>query len=684
MDLSLIMKQIKHSRYIRFVRVCLLFLAFLACANALSSCSRISDSFTRARTRYDCRNANERTDFYRTINREWLIEHSVPPDGYSMYSSFVELDEQNDRRLVDLFDELADDTRDASSPYASLIALYRAARDLPESGPSDLAKLKPILQRYEEAASIADLLEADLAFHDDTGCTNLLLFDIWRNEDGTAILNHCGPTPDQRDVYTSKRKGRAYIDYLKTLFILTGLDKDESLRRAKAVYGYERELNSRSLSGQASIDPKNARTYPFYLFRTYYPMVDFPAFFRRMGLDTPEFVLNFQQGILEYAAASFQERNLETLSLYAQARVLKTFGRYCSFACVRADDALYTKLYGARSILDDGYYRKRLALMAVKNFFPQEVGRLFAERFCSGEVKADVTAIVQDVIGVYKKRISESDWLEPYTRDRAIAKLDAMRINVAYPDEWAPPLLLVPEGTSLADDALLEGVITVSKSRRTEDVRAYGQKINEKEWRSPIYIANAFYNPRMNEVYIPAGILQSPFYEAGADDAANLGGIGCVIAHEVSHAFDNNGSQFDSAGDVRQWWTLADHTRFKERCDKVAAFFDGAPVSPGVVNKGALTVSENLADLLGVECALNVLARTGTSDYRPFFTSFATVFRTSMTSNALKYLSEYDVHSIGPARVNRTLSNFSEFRETFGVSPGDALFVADEDQIKIW
>lgn len=680
------MQKNTNNRYTRpgFSRTCFFLLAVLAYGCVFSSCSRISEFLAPARIRFECRNADERTDFYRAINREWLIDHAVLPDGCAVYSSFTGLDEQNDRRLVELFDELSNDSRDASSPYASPISVYIAACGLPESGSSDLTKLNPFLKRYEDATSISELLEADLAFHDDTGCTSLLVFDILRNEDGTAMLNHYGPMPDQHDVYSSKKKSRAYIDYLKTLFILTGFDKDESLRRAKVVYAYERELNSRAMNGQALIDPRNTRTYPFYLFRTYYPMVDFPSFFDRMGLGTPEYVLNFQQGILEWAAASFQESNLETLSLYAQARVLKTFGRYCSFACVRAEDALFTNLVGIRSNLDDNYYRKRLALMLVKQYFPQEVGRLFSERFCSGEVRADVTAIVQDIIGEYKERIVTSDWLEPYTRERAIEKLDAIRVNVAYPDEWPLPLQLVPQGTALADDDLLECVIIVSKSRRTEDVRTFGQKINVNQWQSPIFAANAFYNSGLNGVYLPAGILQSPFYEAGADAAVNLGGIGCVIAHEISHAFDNNGAQFDSRGRVRQWWTLGDHARFKERCDKVAAFFDGVPVSPGIANKGALTVSENLADLLGVECALKVLANKGASDYRPFFTSFATVHRISASPGVLKYLSENDVHSIGPVRVNRTLSVFSEFRDTYGISPGDKLFVADGDQVRIW
>lgn len=665
-------------------RVILVVCVASAVVGMFSSCRPVSERIARVRVELSCRNATERSDFYRFVNREWLVEHAVIPDGYVMVTSFSEVQRQNDARLIELFDDLSRDSQSVPAEYAPLISMYRSACGLPETGGSDLAALKPFLRRYEDATSIAELVEADLAFHDDTGMSNLLQFEVFTNDDGTAVLYHMGPMPDPRNVYSSKGNAASYASYLARLFFLAGYDKTESARRSKLVIAYERELNARALGGQALIDPANARTYPYYLFRTYYPMVDLSALFQRMGLSTPDAVLNSQQGILERAAESFKESNLETLSAYAQARVLKTLGKYCSFECARAEDNLFTDVTGTRSAIDDAHYRKLLALGIVKELFPRELGYVFSDRFCSAKVKSDVAAIVRDVIRVYKDRLMDSDWLEPYTRERAIEKLDAIRVNVAYPDEWAPSAFDSPGAPTLRDDALLENWVSVCKLRRDEAVRAYAKKRDRKEWACRVYDANAFYSFSLNEVFLPAGILQPPFYDANSAYAANLGGIGVVIAHEISHAFDNNGAQFDSRGAPRKWWTLADYTRFKERCDKVAVFFDGIPVSPGVSNKGALTVSENVADLLGVECALELLREKGDPDYRPFFTSFATSFRSSMTDRIAAYCAANDVHSLGPVRVNRTLSAFKEFRETFGITPDDALYVADGEQVRIW
>ena len=211
-----------------------------------------------------------------------------------------------------------------------------------------------------------------------------------------------------------------------------------------------------------------------------------------------------------------------------------------------------------------------------------------------------------------------------------------------------------------------------------------GKKRDGKQWQVPVYTANAFNTPGLNEIVIPAGILQPPFYDPARSESANLGGIGVVIAHEISHAFDSNGAKYDERGNVRNWWSKDDAARFAERCARIRTFYDGYAIAPGVKSSGTLTLSENVADLAGLDCALAMLAKTDQPDYRAFFLAFASNFRQIMTKQELVWLATRDVHSVGVVRVNRAVANRSEFRKAFGVMPGDAMYVKPETCVTVW
>ena len=259
-----------------------------------------------------------------------------------------------------------------------------------------------------------------------------------------------------------------------------------------------------------------------------------------------------------------------------------------------------------------------------------------------------------------------------------------MKLKVGYPEAWADTLDKTDIRSSKNGGSYFKNMCEINKAMAEENRNNQQKPVDKSRWHMAAYEVNAYYDFTLNEIVFPAGILQAPFYSLDAPLAKNLGEIGVVIAHEISHAFDNSGSKFDENGNAKNWWTKEDSIKFEERCKKIIAFYDGIEIIPGVMNNGKLTLGENIADLEGVGCALELLSQSKNPDYQTFFKAYADSWRGVYTDEFLEYISKADVHSNNKVRVNQTVMNFEEFYKAFGITEGDKMYVAPENRVSLW
>lgn len=292
--------------------------------------------------------------------------------------------------------------------------------------------------------------------------------------------------------------------------------------------------------------------------------------------------------------------------------------------------------------------------------------------------------MVDNLITTYEKRIKALDWMSETTKAKAIKKLDTMIVKIGYPEKWDTTLDKVAIKTYDDGGSLFSNTFAVSTAYINNLKAELGKSVDRTKWATSVYTVNAYYNPLNNEIMFPAGILQAPFYDINAKAEENLGGIGMVIGHEISHAFDNNGSAFDENGNAKNWWTDEDFKKFKEKNQDLINFYNGIEVIPGILNDGLLTLSENVADLGGMAASLQVVSEMSNPDYKAYFENNAEIWKFTTTKEISAYLSTNDVHSANKIRANRTITNFLEFYETYGIKPGDGMYVAPEDRVSIW
>ena len=338
--------------------------------------------------------------------------------------------------------------------------------------------------------------------------------------------------------------------------------------------------------------------------------------------------------------------------------------------------------------------REERALQTLNCTIGEALGKLYVDKKFPPEAKERAEEMIQNVIKAFENRITALDWMDEATKQKAIEKLRATKIKIAYPDKWKDYSKL--EIASVDDGGTyLQNMLNTSAWNYQKDLDKLGKEVDKSEWFMAPQIVNAYFNPSYNEIVFPAAILQPPFYNYKADDAVNYGGIGAVIGHEISHSFDDQGAKFDANGNLNNWWTDEDLEKFQELGGKLAAQFDAIEVLPDVNINGKFTLGENIGDLAGVNAAYDALQLSFEKNGKPeaidgftaeqrFFMSWATVWRTKMLDEALKNRIKTDPHSPGMNRAVQPLKNIDAFYDAFDIKEGDAMYLPPAERVKIW
>ena len=403
--------------------------------------------------------------------------------------------------------------------------------------------------------------------------------------------------------------------------------------------------------------------------------LDIAAIIKQLVGEEPEKIIVTEPEYFKALNKILQD-NFELFKNWALIRVIRENASYLDDEMREINGRYGRALSGSKKPVS----QRKFAFYLARDMFSQVAGDYYGKKYFGPQAKADVHHMVEQMIKVYKGRLTNNQWLSKDTRDKAILKLDKLGIQVGYPDK-IPALydqFKVDEEESLIAN-LNQLIVTANK----ELFSRWNTPVDRMRWEMSAATVNAYYHPFKNIIVFPAAILQAPFYSLKQSSSQNYGGIGAVIAHEISHAFDNNGSLFDEFGNLNNWWTDEDSAHFKQLAQKMIDEFDGIPFAGQKVN-GKLTVSENIADAGGLSCALEAAKTEADFNAQEFFINWATIWRMKATEQYMQLLLSIDVHAPQKLRANIQAENLDDFYTAFDIKPGDEMYRAPEDRVHIW
>ena len=494
---------------------------------------------------------------------------------------------------------------------------------------------------------------------------------------------------DQDD--KSKENRANYIAYITKILQYIGVSEaDAAAVKANRILEMETTLASPRLTKVERRDIRNLNNpMPVSALSAMTPTVNWEKFIKDSGVKTRlDTVIVTQPKYMAALNDFFKTTSVEDLKTLMTWSTLNGSAGYLTTTLEKERWEFYSKKLRGQMAMRPADER---ALGTVNNTVGEAIGQLYVEAKFPPEAKEKAKNMIANVIEAFQARIEKLDWMSPETKLKAIEKLDKFTVKIAYPDEWKDYSdLEIKEGNSYA-----ENMLAVSKWSMEENISEIGQPVDKKEWGMSPQTVNAYFNPLNNEIVFPAAILQPPFYNYLADDAVNYGGIGAVIGHEISHAFDDSGARFDANGNVNNWWTDADLEEFEKRGKLLAEQYSAIEVLDSVHINGAFTLGENIGDLGGVLGAYDGLQLHFEKNGRPenidgftpeqrFFMSWATVWRTLIREDALRTQIKTDPHSPGTTRAIQPLKNVDAFYEAFDIQEGDGMYLKPEERVRIW
>ncbi len=640
-------------------------------------------------------------DFYEFTNGGWLSKTEIPADRGG-WGAGAALGDATNARIIALLESMAKNKRLKTPAEKIAIDFYGAYMDEAGIEARGVAPLKPLLQdiaaiadKHGLARALGASLRADV---DPLNATNYFtenLFGLWVAQ-GFNDPDHYTPyllqgglgLPDRAFYLTDSARMNElrskYLAHIATMLKLAGLDDADA--RANRIYAMERKLAEAHTSLEDSQDVLKANNLWHRAdFSSKAPGMDWSAFFAGAGLAKQDVYIVWHPGALAGAAALVDSVPLADWQDYLVFHTVNHFSRVLPKAFADQRFAFYgTALSGT----PQQQPRNKRALAVANAAVGDAVGQIYVARYFPASSKARAQAMVANIVKAFDKRIDKLDWMAPATRQQAKEKLKTLYVGIGYPDRWE-----TYRGLRITRDDAFGNQQRAELFRYQEQIARLGKKVDAREWCMSPQEVNAVNMPMQNALNFPAAILQPPLFDASAPDAANYGAIGSVIGHEISHSFDDQGSQFDSRGRLRDWWTAEDMAHFKtSSAALVAQYNDYKPFSDLAIN-GQQTLSENLADLAGLAAAFDgyraASARAGKpssanyTDDQVFFIAFSQGWRNKSRDAQLRQQILTDGHS--PAQYRTlTVRNIDAWYSAFEVKPGQSLYLPPEKRVRVW
>ena len=626
-----------------------------------------------------------KSDFNAAVNQEWMAGTEL--GAQAQVSTFTE---RGNEVMAQIMELITDESQ--TSHEAELVREFY--NDFIDMDSRNALGMEPMLPLLEEIRAIEDM-DGLTAYIADWGnlagapMTTEIATD-WKDSTHNAIfLSAPSFSLSDADEYKSitdvgQRKKDASEVMFKKLLVRAGYTEEDAAALWEAFFALETEMASVSIgtaegaaedTREKSYNPKSAAELAelspnFPDTEILRPYID--GGIDRFILMEPEWLAKMNE--------LYTEENLEAFKAWLVYQTLTGAAALLDQECL---DIMTEYSGAAAGNTQMELPVEQLAYQMCSQLFDMAIGKLYAENYVTEETKQDVTKLVNDAVAVFRQRLEENEWLGGETKAKAIEKLDNLTIRVAYPDDWSLydySDYALPEGGGIIDD-----VLAVREKSMSEKVDKAKAEVNQDLWIKPPQEVNAYYRPTDNSINIPAGILGGDFYNPDGSVAEQMGSLGVIIGHEITHGFDSNmGSLFDKDGNLSNWWTDEDRAAFKERTDKVGAYYAGIEVLPGKYVNGEYTIGETVADLGGMSCMLELAKGMDGFDYQTFFESWAKVWKVQETEETAEYLLQIDTHAPGHLRTNVNVQQFQEFYDAFGVEEGDGMYLAPEERLSVW
>lgn len=628
---------------------------------------------------------NLKDDFYAAYNRDILAKTQLRP-GYSMDGVVMQPLDNVDAALNAIIKEIISTPQKAGSVEQKIANYYNNIVDLEARNAACLSPLRSYLDEAAAVKSLDDVLALRSRLLKETGSAMLIGFapaaDLTDSSVYSMVFATLPPTLTKADYAQADGAAmQALHTYISALFAHSGMSEAEAAAAADTVLRVEKELAAAMLDAQdyANAEKLNNR-YTMAELQALFPEVDLSAMLLADGYQADENFTVYDAGLMRAFAPLMTEARLDDLRIYLQYGLLNSFGGALCEEMMEIANAFNETYLGVEPVTDINV----IAMAAVQNTMSEYLGEIYAKEHFSAAAKKDVADMVANFIEIYEARIRALDWMSDETKEMALRKLGTMTAQIGYPDTWSDYLEDIDIRSAAEGGSYFDNVLAITRYNHAETRKLQNTKVQRGGWMVPVYTVDAFYNAQTNTICLPAGILQKPFYDVEASREENLGGIGFIIAHEITHSFDNNGAQFDEYGNAANWWTEADYAKFNELCLEVAAYFDGVECAPGIANNGVLTLSENIADLGAAYCITEAASQLQSPDYQKLYGNLAYCWAASATREMIYYTSVADVHSWRNIRVNRNLQSIPEFYAAYDIQPGDGMYLAPEERVRIW
>ena len=625
-------------------------------------------------------------NLYLAVNSEWL-EKAVIPSDRSRISSFDGIDLNVENHLMEDFAAFADGKKDLPDVpnFAKAVELYKLARDFEKRNADGAAPVKADLVLLESLSDFADFNEkaADLA---KAAFTLPFGFAVDADMKNTKVnvVSFTDPDiflPDTKTYETEGAKDLLAILEKQSvnLLKLAGVAEDQAKEYAADALKFDARLAKVVKSSEEWADyPASYNPYSLADFEAKFKSFDIKKFLLNALGEEPEKLIVLDPRFLDNFESLVNEETFDEIKGWMLVKFINGAASALSQEFREAAFPFSQALSGQPELSSGDKQAYHLA----NGLFSEVVGVYYGQTYFGADAKADVLDMIQRMLNVYEDRIRNNDWLSQATKDKAIVKLRALILKVGYPDkieDFYNRLQVTPasEGGSLFSNLRAAAIL-----EREYNLEKLHKPVDRTVWLMPGNLVNACYDSQRNDLTFPAAILQAPFYDLKQDRASNFGGIGVVIAHEISHAFDNNGAQFDELGNMVNWWTDEDYAEFKKRTQAEIELFDGIEYGPVVLN-GKQIVSENIADQGGLTAAVQAAKDEG-DDMKKLFENFARVWANKQLTESIKTLVAIDVHAPGPERANVQSQCQDEFYEAFDVKPGDGMWLDPEKRVHIW
>lgn len=630
---------------------------------------------------------NLKDSFYSTVNKDGLETLTIQ-DGQSSAGTIDDVINLVDEQIAEVIADAANSDPEPGSPQEKIKILYDNIMDMDARNAAGYDPIKPDLAAIDAIDNLEDLQTTELLGGTELALGLFVGFGVGIDSlDSNVYSMNLVPAsaPLSKQTYTggNDTQKQAYLKYITTLLTLCGWDEAQAARDAQAVFNFDAKLSAASLSPADQYDlEKIYNVYSYEDLCSEFPTVDINAVYEKVGYQPTDTVIVGDVGLMECVSGLLTEENLDMLKLYLKVGLVK-YGAGMFGEDFREATITYTQeLFG----ISGSTPLETVAATRVSDYLYDYVGEAYAEKYCTEQMKEDITEMTHDIIAVYKERIQNLTWMSEETKEKAILKLDHMRINVGAPDyDTITSAMDNAQLKSTADGgSYFDNMIEISRAVQMEDVRLFGTPVDKDQWITTPQTVNAFYMPSFNSINFPAAFMQGEIYSEDAAYEENLGTVGTVIAHEISHAFDSSGSQYDEQGNAANWWTEADAAAFDALCQDTIAYYDGQEAAPGIVMDGALTLTENIADLGAMACATAVGEKTEGFDFEAFYKSYANLWLSTSSRETVQYYAESDTHSADAIRVDRVLQSTDKFYEVFGIDADDGMYVPPEERVHIW